>query len=207
MKPWAETSLTVDGFHYHSLEHVGNPLTASPGAPPQSPYTDVSSTWGLGVRGMLGSAELDLGWYTQAHSAGWINLQGNLAPVTTNVVYGELSYVVWPWFVPSLRLENIWLQPTGGSTASTLNVQPGIAFLILANIKVLLVGTIQFANGFPADPTNAPLSWAGPYPPAGSASVGSSGWAPILIAPQAGATTKTKYSEFESIAIYLAFAM
>ena len=204
MKPWAETSLTVDGFVYHSNEHVGNPTTQPPGA---TPYTDTSFTWGLGVRGMLGSAELDLGFYNQAHNAGWVNLQGALGQVTTNVVYGELSYVVWPWFVPSLRIENIWLQPTGGSTVSDLHIVPGIAFLIVSNIKVLLVGSFDFASGFPADPTNSPLSWAGPYPPAGSASVGSSGWAPIVIAPQSGATTKTHYSEFESIAVYLAFAM
>jgi len=204
MKPWAETSLTVDGFVYHSDEHLPNPTTTPAGA---SPYTDVSFTGGIGVRGMLGSAELDLGYYNQAHNYGWVNFSGALAKVTTNVVYGELSYIVWPWFVPSLRVENIWLEPTGGATVSDLHIVPGIAFLIVPNIKVLLVGSIEFAHGFPADSTNAPLSWAGPYPPAGTAPTGSSGWAPMIIAPQSGSTTTSKVSEFESIAVMLAFAM
>ncbi len=192
MKPWAETSLTVDGFVYHSGEHLPDPTTGG-----ASQVTDVSFTGGIMVRGNLGSAELDLGYYNQSHNNGWVNLQGSLGKVQTNVAWGELSYIVWPWFVPSLRVENTWLEPTGGATASTLNIEPGIAFLIVPNIKVLLVGSLAYANGFPAAPSNTPLSWAG----------GSSGWAPTLIGPTSTATTTSKSWEFESIAVYLAFAM
>jgi hypothetical protein len=202
LRPWAETSLTVDGFVYHSNEHLANPTTGG-----ATPYTDTSFTGGIGVRGMLGSAELDLGYYNQAHNHGFLDSTGALAKVTANVVYGEFSYIVWPWFVPSLRVENIWLDPTGGSTVSDLHIVPGIAFLIVPNIKVLLVGSIEFANGFPADSTNAPLSWAGPYPPVGTVSTGSSGWAPMIIGPTGTSNPSSKVSEVESIAIMFAFAM
>jgi hypothetical protein len=204
MRPWAETSLTVDGFVYHSDEHLPNPTTTPPGS---SPYTDVSFTGGVGVRGMLGSAELDLGFYSQTHNHGWVTGTGALGQVSTDVTYGELSYIVFPWFVPSLRIENITLRPSGGSTVNDLHIVPGIAFLILANIKVLVVGSIEFSSGFPADGSGAPLSWAGPYPPAGTAPTGSAGWAPMIIGPGTSSTTSSKSQEFESIAIMLAFAM
>jgi hypothetical protein len=203
-RPWAETSLTVDGFIYHSNEHIANPTTVPPGA---SAVSDVSFTAGIGIRGMLGSAELDLGYYNQAHNNGWVNGTGALSQVSTDVIYGEFSYVVFPWFVPSLRIENVSLHPSGAATVNDLHVIPALAFLIRANIKVLVVGSIEFANGFPSDATGAPLSWAGPYPPAGTAPTGSSGWAPIIIGPRNGATVSSKSNEFESIAVVLAFAM
>ncbi len=205
LKPWAETSLTVDGFVYHSNEHFPDPTTATPGS---SAASDASFTWGLGVRGMLGSAELDLGYYSQNHSRGWVNPgTGALGQVTTDVTYGELSYIVFPWLVPSLRVENISLHPSGASTVNDLHIVPGIAFLIRANIKLLVVGSIELASGFPADASGNPLSWAGPYPPAGTAPTGSSGWAPILIGPRTGATVSSKAQEFESLGFMLAFAM
>ena len=197
LRPWAETSLTVDGFVYHSNEHFPNPAT------PDVAANDVSFTAGVGLRGMVGSAELDLGYYNQKHGRG----TADLGEVTADVTYGELSYIVFPWLVPSLRVENIALRPTGGSTVSDLHIVPGIAFLIRANIKVLVVGSIELADGFPVDSAGNPLSWAGPYPPAGTVGVGSSGWAPMLIGPRPTATASSKAQEFESLAFMLAFAM
>jgi len=208
LKPWAETSLTVDGFVYHSNEHFPDPTTATATSPPTSSTNDVSFTGGVGVRGMLGSAELDLGFYSQSHNRGFVNPStGTFGQVTADVLYGELSYIVFPWLVPSVRIENIWLNPAGAPAVSDLHIVPGIAFLILANIKVLVVGSIELASGFPSDATGQPLSWAGPYPPAGAAGTGSSSWAPILIGPRNGATVSSKAQEFESLAFMLAFAM
>jgi len=205
LKPWAETSLTVDGFVYHSNEHFPSP-TATPAN--ATPASDASFTWGLGLRGMLASAELDLGYYSQDHDRGWVNpASASLGQVTTDVFYGELSYIVFPWLVPSLRIEDIGLRPSGASKVSDLHIIPGVAFLIRANIKVLVVGSIEVANGFPSDASGQPLSWAGPYPPAGTAPTGSSDWAPMLIGPRSGATVSGKAQEFESIAFMLAFAM
>ena len=202
-RPWAETSVTVDGFLYHSNEHYPNPLTTPVGA---TPVSDVSFTVGVGVRGMLGSAELDLGFYNQQHNAGWVNNKGALGQATAQVTYGEFSYVVFPWFVPSLRVENISLYQSGGPTVNDLHIVPALAFLIRANIKVLVVGSFEFANGFPSA-NGQPTSWSGPYPPVGTAGTGSSDWAPIIIGPNSNATVNTHAQEFESIAVVLAFAM
>ena len=63
--------------------------------------------------------------------------------------YEELSYVVYPWMVPAVRVELSQLRPSGGPTIHDLRIIPGIAFLVRPNLKLTLTGLIEQARGTP----------------------------------------------------------
>jgi hypothetical protein len=190
MRPWAETAFTIDVFGYHTVEHF-----AGPGSTPDLPVParDPSDTLGAALRAQAGSGELDLGYYAQWHDHG----TNDLAKVRAGVAYAEASYVVYPWFVPAIRVEDVMLSPTGGSSVSDLHLVPGAAFLVRPNLKIVLVANVEIGNGYPQDATGAPLGWQG----------GAGDWSSLVLAPTDTATPSTKRSEFESIAVFLAWAM
>lgn len=138
-KPWAETALTVDAFGYRSASHYTN----------AGLMADLDDrTWVLGghVRATAGSFELDSGvyneWHNHATDAG--------AGVKALAQYDELSYIVYPWLVPAVRLEYVRLAPDGGPNLSDLRVMFGSAFLVRPNLKLTLVALVEHANGSPA---------------------------------------------------------
>ena len=187
-RPWAETALGIYGFAYQATSR----FDTTAGAPVPS---DTANTYGIGARGQLGSAELNVGWYTESHGHG----TDTGGPVNSKVLFGELSYVIFPWMVPALRVETVWLTPQGASTVHDLHIQPGIAFLIRPNIKLVAVFDYESARGFP-------LTTAGPLTPGPQAyQGGASSWGPLQIAPLASG--EPNRSEFESIGLYLAWAM
>ncbi len=188
MKPWAEDALTVDLFAYHSREHFDVPGTTG------TPMGDTSLTLGGAVRAQLASAELDLGAYTQKHDHG----TGTADEVTADVEYAELSYVLFPWMVPAVRAERIGLRPTGGTNVSDVHLMPGIAFLLRPNVKAVLVGNVEFANGFPVAADGTLAAWDG----------GNADWGNFVATPKdTGASPSTKLKEFESVALFVAWAM
>jgi hypothetical protein len=190
MKPWAEDAVTVDLFAFHSREYFDVP--GAPGTP-GTPTGDTALTLGGAVRGQLGSTELDLGVYTQRHD----RATATLDKVTADVEYAELSHVLFPWMVPAIRVERIGLRPTGGTNVSDVHVMPGIAFLLRPNVKAVLVANMEFANGFPVGPSGL-ASWDG----------GNADWGNLVATPKdPGAPANTKLNEFESVALFLAWAM
>jgi hypothetical protein len=188
-RPWAETALGVYGFGYQANSR----LDTTAGAPFGS---DTANVLGGGVRGQLGSAELNVGFYWEHHNHGLDTAD----EVTARVLFSELSYVVFPWMVPAVRVETVWLTPSGGATVSDVHVQPGVAFLIRPNIKVVLTFDWESASGFPTTTVGpvggnpGPQAWQG----------GASPWGPLQIAPP---ETGNSRSEFESIGVFLAWAM
>jgi hypothetical protein len=192
MKPWSETALGVYAFGYQANSRFSVPDPTSTTTPPATVFTnDVANVFGVGARGQLESAELNLGWYTENHNHGSA-VQGK---VTATVAYGELSYVLYPWLVPSVRVESITLKPDGESSVSDVHIAPGVAFLIRPNIKVVAVLNFESANGFPGG-----AAWSG----------GSADWAPMIIQPKdptAPDAATSKRSEFESVGVFLAWAM
>lgn len=186
LRPWAEDSLTVHGFVYHSVEHF-----PTPGGAPTDSRGDASFTVGAGARALRGSAELQVGYYSQWHEHG----TDTLGKVRGDVLYGELSYVVYPWVVPALRVERVGLRPSGGSAVSDVHLMPALALLIRPNVKLVVAGNIELANGFPS-PGGAPAAWSG-----GSGDTGA-----LVIAPTGSAPGASR-SEFESIAFFLAWAL
>ncbi|HEX9050421.1 MAG TPA: hypothetical protein VF841_07825 [Anaeromyxobacter sp.] len=188
MKPWAEDAVAVDLFAYHSRESFDVPGATG------TPMGDTSLTLGAAVRAQSGSAELDLGAYTQRHDHG----AATLDKVTADVEYGELSYVLFPWMVPALRLERIGLRPTGGTNVSDVHLMPGVAFLVRPNVKAVLVANVEFANGFPTAADGSLLAWDG----------GNADWGNLVASPKdPAAAPSTKLKEFQSVALFLAWAI
>jgi hypothetical protein len=95
--------------------------------------------------------------------------------------YEELSYVVYPWMVPAVRVESSRLRSSGGPTIHDLRTIPGISFLVRPNLKLTFTGLIEQARG---------------TPDAGWGAAGGSA------APAAGTSTR----EIESIVAGVAFA-
>jgi hypothetical protein len=130
---------------------------------------------------------------------------GSLAIVSTDAFYGELSGSSFPGSVPSVRVETIWRHPSGGSMVNDFHIQPGLAFLVLANLEVMVVGSSATASR----PTPVASRSRGPVPihrPGRSPPV-HPGWAPILLGPNTGAMIMSRAQEFESLTIVIAFAM
>jgi hypothetical protein len=140
-KPWAENALTLDIFAVHSNTRFTNGTT-------MMPQQNVATTLGGGIRAQWESLELDAGAYWERdHHA-----QADGTSAVAIVQYDELSYIVFPWLVPAIRFEWIMLQ-ANDTTLSNEKIMPSIAMLIRPNIKVLVVGTIEAAQGGP------PLGW------------------------------------------------
>jgi hypothetical protein len=191
MRPWAENALTLDLYGFHADEHF-----AGPGSTPDVPVParDTSWTGGAGVRAQQGSAELDVGWYEQWHDHG----TNDLGKVRAGVAYAELSYVVYPWLVPAIRLEDIMLRPTGGSSVSDVHLMPGVAFLARPNLKIVVAANFEFGTGFPTNAAGDVFAWQG----------GSADWGAFVLDPAGTTATPTTHrGEFESIAVFLAWAM
>jgi hypothetical protein len=65
------------------------------------------------------------------------------------VQWNELSYLVFPWLVPALRVEYLSVTPNGQSAVSDLRVTPGAAMLVRPNLKLIVTAPIERASGAP----------------------------------------------------------
>ncbi len=192
MKPWAEDAAALDLFVLHSREYFDGPDHTLPVT------GDTSLTLGAALRGQMGSTELNLGAYTQKHDRGTMDINGNFQSVRADVEYAELSYVLFPWMVPAIRLERIGLRPTGGTNVSDVHLMPGIAFLLRANVKAVLVANVEFANGFPVLSDGTLANWDGGNGDSGN----------LVASPKdPTAAPTTKLNEFQSFALFVAWAM
>jgi hypothetical protein len=161
-KPWAETAATIDLFGYRAVSHYIGADTA--------PQDDTAWLLGANVRLQLSSLELNAGWYQEWHDRAVINDAGDHAvSVTAWAQYDELSYIVFPWLVPAIRFE--YLSMSGDASNSILRngihdfrIMPGVAFLVKPNVKFLLVGQIEQANGAPIGGWGAVGGFASPMP-------------------------------------------
>ena len=175
LKPWEETALTVDLFGTRSNSHFTSV------ADPTMVQDDLTYVLGGHLRGTVGSFELDSGLFQEWHNDATDTGIG----VKALVQYDELSYVVFPWLVPAVRMEYVSLLPDGGSRLNDVLFTAGAACLIRPNLKVTLTGLVEHAT-------------TAPNPIAGGWSLGSDGFAN----PAAGAVT-----EFEAIQVGLAYAL
>jgi hypothetical protein len=141
-KPWAETALTVDMFGYRSASHFTNQ------ADPMMASVDLDDrTYVLGghVRGTVGSLELNAGVSQEWHNHATMAATG----VKALVQYDELSYVVFPWLVPAVRMEVVSLKPAGEGRITDVRVIAGAGCLVRPNLKVTLTGLVEHANAAP----------------------------------------------------------
>ncbi len=146
-KPWAENALTVDAFGYRSASHfqpAQNPAIPTNMPPPT--LDDTTYVVGTHVRAQLQSFELNAGFYHEWHD----HATGDGSSVRALAQYDELSYVVLPWLVPAVRFEWAQLKPANGPFVNDLKITPGIAALVIPNLKLTLTAQIEWADGAPA---------------------------------------------------------
>ena len=165
MKPWAETSITLDLFAYHGMSLLDNGTGTVPGgnAVPIGQKNSVGVLGGA-VRGQVGSLIATAGLQYEHHDApyqgtGAIDAVTPGTPDLTHgdawVQYNELDYVIFPWLVPGIRTELTTMTINGASNgagsehATLFRLIPGIATLIRPNIKLLLTGDFEYAYGTP----------------------------------------------------------
>jgi hypothetical protein len=148
-KPWEETALTIDAFAYEAQSYYNNEIP--------TPWSSGSFTYGGAVRGQIDSAELDLGVMNQH----WKKADSTETLSNTLTVWGEASYVIYPWLIPAFRIEYTQVadtaagSPLNGEKADVIRYLPGVNFLIRPNVKVLVLADIEAGTSVP------PGGWAG----------------------------------------------
>jgi len=161
-KPWAEKSITLDLFAYHGINALDNGTGTAPGAAPTPALqNDRFNAAGGVVHAQLDSLVFMAGAQVERHDRPYpgtpatANPNGNAIPgvpsfanASALVQYDELDYVVWPWFVPGVRVEYTKTldAPINGSL---LRIIPGVAMLARPNIRVVVSGDIESASGLP----------------------------------------------------------
>ena len=155
-KPWAEKAVTFDLFAYHGIQRFDNGTGVAP--TPVQTQNDRFNAFGGSIYGQWDSLIAKVGADVETHArpyagpAGAGTLPGvpDLSGSTAVVGYGEIDYVVWPWFVPGVRAEYTSADVEGQSSKATLlRIIPGIAMAVRPNIRVVLAGDIESANGLP----------------------------------------------------------
>jgi len=178
-KPWAEKAITVDVFGYHGLNVLDNGTgTVAGGSATAVAQPDRFDAFGGTIRAQYDSLVLDGGGQFEWHSHPYMgtpataNPNGNTTPGVADytsahgvVTWGELDYVIWPWFVPGVRAEYTLGTAEGSSAFSLLRVVPGVAMLVRPDVKVVVTGDFETAQGAPV---------AGSWAPAGGNIVGPS---------------------------------
>jgi hypothetical protein len=198
-KPWAEKAITLDAFGYHGLNVLDNGTgTLAGGAATAVAQADSFDAVGGTIRAQYESAILDVGGQYEWHSHPYAgtpataNPNGNPIPGVPDhtgaqgvVTWGELDYVVWPWFVPGIRAEYTNATAEGAPNFSLLRVVPGIAMLVRPDVRVVVSGDLETATGYPV---------AGSWGPAGGA----------IVSPTSGAAAKFQ-AEFITATANVAF--
>jgi hypothetical protein len=167
MRPWEEQAITVDLWIYRSVNSANFAADPADASSSELLVLDSATVVGGSVRAQLDSLDLIGGLYLESH-----NQANRGSGAKLLAVYGELSYMLQPWFVPALRLEYSSLSPDGGAELHNLRILPGIAAAIRPNIKLVLVADLESSNGTPPGGWGAVGGMAAPAPGATDPSVG-----------------------------------
>jgi hypothetical protein len=158
-KPWAEKSITLDLFAYHGITRLdnGTGVLSLTGTPSPVLQNDRFNAAGAVVHAQYSSLVLMAGAQVEHHERPYAGAAGTSAlpgvPDFTNATavlqYDEIDYVVWPWFVPGVRLEYTQTTNEGANNANLLRIIPGVAMLARPNIRVVVTGDLESAYGLP----------------------------------------------------------
>lgn len=177
MRPWAETSLTLDAYAYSGMTVFDNGTGANVATPaPLVAQRDRYAAVGAAARAQVGSLQVTTGAQWRHHTQPYVGTAGIASDPTQTpatpayfgvpdgntanalVHYGEIDYVVFPWLVPGVRTEYTRIDlnsrspsvdPRSGTYASVLRVIPGVAMLARPNIRVILTGDLERVYGLP----------------------------------------------------------
>jgi hypothetical protein len=161
-KPWAERSITLDLFAYHGVQRLDNGTGTLAGASTPIAQNDNFNALGAVIHAQWDSLSITVGDQFERHEEPYpgaaatsvngtvVNGTPDFTGATATVGYGEIDYVVWPWFVPGVRAEYTRMTVESSNPASLLRLIPGIAILARPNIKATLTGDIERAYGLPS---------------------------------------------------------
>lgn len=160
-KPWAETSLTIDAFGYHGMTAMDNGTNA----PTAMAENDKVDTLGGSLHLNLGSLVAMAGAQVERHNRPYPGTAPTAAnpPAQSAALPGvpdftaatawsqwnEIDYVIFPWFVPGVRTEYVNVALETGGVASLTRIMPGIATAVRPNVKLTVIGDIEYAHGMP----------------------------------------------------------
>jgi hypothetical protein len=169
-KPWAEKSITLDGFAYHGIGVLDNGTgTLEGAAAAPTAQRDRFEAAGGSLRALYNDFDLHAGAQFELHHRPYQgtgatagapngpNIPGvpDFSDAKAVLQYAELDYVIFPWLVPGIRTEYTRTTVKSSNPASLLRVIPGVAMLVRPDIRVILTGDLERAYGLPY--TNA---WA-----------------------------------------------
>jgi hypothetical protein len=183
-KPWAEKALTFDVFGYHGLNVLDNGTgTVAGGTAVPVAQQDKYNAAGATLRAQYDSLQLDIGGQYEYHARPYVGSAATATPSGTTipgapdftsaqgvVTWGELDYVIWPWFVPGVRAEYTVGNAEGSTAFSLLRVIPGIAMLVRPDVRVIVTGDLENARGAPVAGSWAPAGGSINGQPAGATS-------------------------------------
>lgn len=140
---WRDASVTADVFAYHATSRFSSAAG--------TPTFDTGLVLGGALRLQWKAVELDAGLFAQSHSHAQAD-NPDLADPARNgalllVQYQELSWLVFPWLVPALRVEYLRAAPQGAPAAWDLRIIPGVAVLFRQNLKAVLSAQFESASG------------------------------------------------------------
>jgi hypothetical protein len=146
-RPWAEWSATLFGYAYASRTRF-NP---GPPSAAKSVVADDATSLGGGARFQAGSAELSVSGLYETHDHVTAQLAPNGLPHGADQVafLGELSYIVFPWLVPAVRVEHVIVTSRGGSSANDTRILPAVDMMVRPNLKLTVAATLERASGLP----------------------------------------------------------
>jgi hypothetical protein len=183
-KPWAEKALTLDVFAYHGLSVIDNGTGTVAGTAVAIPQRDHINAAGASLRAQYDSLVLDVGGQLEQHDrpyggtpatavTGGTPIPGvpDYTSATAVVSWGELDYVIWPWFVPGVRAEFTRATFESSNPVSLTRVIPGVAMLVRPDVRVIVTGDFERAYGVPVTGSWAPAGGAVIAPGAGQSSM------------------------------------
>ncbi len=161
---WADSSWAVDAFAVHARSR----FTSSSGAV----IDDTASVAGAALRLQLKAVELNAGAFVDSHdhAQGDVMTDSGLTRPGALVVaqYDELSWTVFPWLVPVVRVEYLRTLADGRAPAWDLRVVPGVAVLLRQNLKLVLAAVFETAVGAPPGGWGSAGGLATPTAPGGA---------------------------------------
>jgi hypothetical protein len=136
-QPYIDNSLTLGAFVYRGSASLGDADAAQ------------------GNTFTMGGGDINL-FYDRFNLFGGVGLRHDETPfladplaqsANTTVWFSELDMVVYPWFLPGVRVESWHSQALDGSGNvagyTDMNIVPGIVFLVRPNVKLSLRTSVE----------------------------------------------------------------
>jgi hypothetical protein len=154
LKPWQETSATIWGYAYRSNTDFiskAKGTGAQPVPPADIMATDLATSLGGGLRLQYASAELTVGglWEDHSHITSVLGPDSLPLPAKQVSTYGELSYIIYPWLVPAVRVERLTVSPRDTASSTATRYQVALATQPRTNMKLSVTASMEQTDGPP----------------------------------------------------------